>query len=206
MKRAAAPGPNGDPDLELGSIAIALSMTADEAEKELAALTSCGTSMPGYGADPIGPCVLRAGHDGPVHQAANGAKWWPEQTLTVRDLTPPRLISAQLLDEADPPIDLGELLGTRTFDEIAQDSIDCAITHPEPLDGAGIWEAIVRLYGGLFPPQCRAEYRDPVTPAGRCRLTEGHDGQHRDAMVGPDGLDWDDTVAMYPTTTPEDGQ
>ncbi|MFC1410480.1 hypothetical protein ACEZCY_14570 [Streptacidiphilus sp. N1-12] len=27
--------------------------------------------------NPIGPCILRAGHDGPVHVAANGAKWWP---------------------------------------------------------------------------------------------------------------------------------
>lgn len=37
MKRAAVPGANGD--LELGGIAFALSMTADEAENEVAALT-----------------------------------------------------------------------------------------------------------------------------------------------------------------------
>jgi hypothetical protein len=70
----------------------------------------CGASMPGYGAEPIGPCVLRHGHDGPVHQAASGAKWWPEQTLDVVDLTPPMPISTQLLDDADPPIDLGSRL------------------------------------------------------------------------------------------------
>lgn len=25
----------------------------------------------------LGPCVLRHGHDGPGHKAANGAQWWP---------------------------------------------------------------------------------------------------------------------------------
>jgi hypothetical protein len=39
-------------------------------------LTWCAASMPGLGGEPIGPCVLRAGHDGPVHQAADGARWW----------------------------------------------------------------------------------------------------------------------------------
>ncbi|MEE4546477.1 hypothetical protein V2S66_31495 [Streptomyces sp. V4-01] len=40
-------------------------------------LTWCAASMPGVGGEPIGPCVLRAGHDGPVHQTATGARWWP---------------------------------------------------------------------------------------------------------------------------------
>ena len=39
-------------------------------------LAWCAASMPGVGGEPVGPCVLRAGHDGPVHQAASGAKWW----------------------------------------------------------------------------------------------------------------------------------
>jgi hypothetical protein len=112
----------------------------------------CGASMTGLGADPIGPCVLRAGHDGPVHQAANGAKWWPEQTLTVRDLTPPRLISAQLLEDADPPINLGPLLDTRQFAEIMDDLDPATIAPPPPPpDGAGLYEGIVRLYGAMFP-------------------------------------------------------
>lgn len=39
-------------------------------------LTWCAASMRGVGGEPIGPCVLRAGHDGPVHQAADGARFW----------------------------------------------------------------------------------------------------------------------------------
>lgn len=38
MKRAAAPGPGGDPDLELGDLAIALDTVADNAARHLAAL------------------------------------------------------------------------------------------------------------------------------------------------------------------------
>jgi hypothetical protein len=37
----------------------------------------CGASAHTGFTHPVGPCVLRAGHDGPVHQAADGAKWWP---------------------------------------------------------------------------------------------------------------------------------
>lgn len=47
----------------------------DEPET-LPPLAWCAASMSGIGGQPIGPCVLRAGHDGPVHQAANGARWW----------------------------------------------------------------------------------------------------------------------------------
>lgn len=39
--------------------------------------TWCGASMHTGLSDPVGPCVLRAGHDGPVHQDTHGAKWWP---------------------------------------------------------------------------------------------------------------------------------
>lgn len=38
---------------------------------------TCDASMAALVGDPIGPCVLRHGHDGPVHQAVDGAKWWP---------------------------------------------------------------------------------------------------------------------------------
>lgn len=82
----------------------------------------CGASTPDLGVGtPMGPCVLRHGHDGPVHQAASGAKWWPEQTLEVRDLTPPRRISTELADEA-------------------------------AADGAGLYEALMEMFGGLLPP------------------------------------------------------
>ncbi|SEO83256.1 hypothetical protein [Actinacidiphila rubida] len=39
MARAAQPGPNGDPDLELGGLAVALAMVANDAEQEIARLT-----------------------------------------------------------------------------------------------------------------------------------------------------------------------
>jgi hypothetical protein len=58
----------------------------------------------------FGPCILRLGHDGPGHKAANGAEWWPKQTLTVTDLTPPMPISTERLEGADPPVDLGSML------------------------------------------------------------------------------------------------
>jgi hypothetical protein len=38
---------------------------------------TCDASTPSAVGDPLGPCVLRYGHDGPVHQTAGGAKWWP---------------------------------------------------------------------------------------------------------------------------------
>ncbi|MEC3993985.1 hypothetical protein VSR01_10690 [Actinacidiphila sp. DG2A-62] len=37
-------------------------------------ITWCGASMPDAGGEPIGPCILRADHDGPVHQAAMPVK------------------------------------------------------------------------------------------------------------------------------------
>lgn len=40
-------------------------------------VTWCGASAYTGLTNPVGPCVLRAGHDGPVHQDANGATWWP---------------------------------------------------------------------------------------------------------------------------------
>lgn len=48
----------------------------DDEPETLPPLAWCGASMPGIGGQPIGPCVLRNGHDGPVHQAANGTRWW----------------------------------------------------------------------------------------------------------------------------------
>lgn len=223
----------------------------------------CGASMPGYGGTPIGPCVLRAGHDGPVHQAADGAKWWPEQTLDIVDLTPPMPIGTQLLDEADPPINLGALLGTRPFAEIMEDIDPATIAPPPPPpDGASIYDTVVRMYGVLLSPsepgppcacggtttvhayncpihpmrllaaewqatqalpqelrdaglhfaydttpdQCRSEYHRPGYASARCDLPAGHSDYHRDQTVPGGAFRWDDTVAMYPTTTPEDGQ
>lgn len=37
--------------------------------------TTCDASHDSGFTNPLGPCVLRAGHDGPLHQDANGATW-----------------------------------------------------------------------------------------------------------------------------------
>lgn len=40
----------------------------------------CGASLDTGIGTPLGPCVLRHDHDGPVHQDAHGATWWPTST------------------------------------------------------------------------------------------------------------------------------
>ncbi|OII63794.1 hypothetical protein BJP40_02630 [Streptomyces sp. CC53] len=45
---------------------------------------ACGASTIGFFGTPLGPCALRRGHAGPMHQAANGAAWWPRADA-VRD-------------------------------------------------------------------------------------------------------------------------
>lgn len=42
----------------------------------------CGASTRGFGPMPLGPCVLRHGHDGPVHQDENGAQWTDPRPAT----------------------------------------------------------------------------------------------------------------------------
>jgi hypothetical protein len=37
---------------------------------------TCDASIPSVPRGALGPCVLRYDHDGPVHQAADGARWW----------------------------------------------------------------------------------------------------------------------------------
>ncbi|MGA5486680.1 hypothetical protein ACPCK1_02765 [Streptomyces pseudogriseolus] len=46
--------------------------------------TTCDASTAGLAGDTLGPCILRHGHDGPVHKDATGATWWP-----ARHPTPP---------------------------------------------------------------------------------------------------------------------
>jgi hypothetical protein len=38
--------------------------------------TTCDASFDTGTTSPAGPCILRAGHDGPLHQDATGATWW----------------------------------------------------------------------------------------------------------------------------------
>ncbi|MFF8034893.1 hypothetical protein [Streptomyces sp. NPDC016626] len=43
--------------------------------------TTCDASASGLTGS-LGPCILRARHDGPVHQDAHGATWWTHRTPT----------------------------------------------------------------------------------------------------------------------------
>lgn len=45
--------------------------------------TTCDAShTAGLAGGHLGPCILRHGHDGPVHQDARGATWWTDPTAT----------------------------------------------------------------------------------------------------------------------------
>ncbi|WP_119728355.1 hypothetical protein [Thermomonospora amylolytica] len=68
----------------------------------------CGASTTGLTAGPIGPCILRAGHDGPIHQAADGVRWigTPGQQITVPAMAP-----------EDVPADLIEIVADIMFDD-----------------------------------------------------------------------------------------
>lgn len=55
-----------------GTVGAALERTCDASQAidlDLAA-----------GPSAFGPCVLRNGHDGPVHKDGNGKEWWPTAT------------------------------------------------------------------------------------------------------------------------------
>lgn len=45
----------------------------------------CGASAQGAQGNPIGPCILRQGHDGPVHQDSDGVKWTGPESLAGRE-------------------------------------------------------------------------------------------------------------------------
>lgn len=46
--------------------------------REAAAGGTCDASLSDTGfVSPLGPCILRHGHDGPVHKDASGSTWWP---------------------------------------------------------------------------------------------------------------------------------
>lgn len=50
---------------------------ADAVMAELGESTAtCDASIPSIGSTPIGPCILRRDHGGPIHKAASGASWW----------------------------------------------------------------------------------------------------------------------------------
>lgn len=78
---------------------------------------------------------------------------------------------------------------------LADDTIRRAVEG----NGTGQMLGLLGTLGDIPVEQCRAEFHGTGLPSGRCRLADGHDGMHRDAMVDPDGLDWIEDVAMYPT-------
>lgn len=103
-------------------------------------LAWCGASAPGVGREPLGPCVLRHGHDGPVHQGADGAKWWPRVG---------GIVHPQPVGETTDCVWPLPATGSRPMVKI----------HPP--DGARIYEELMRLFGSPLPP-----YAPP--PKGSC--------------------------------------
>jgi hypothetical protein len=55
---------------------------------------TCDASVEGMGSTPLGPCVLRANHHGPVHRSANGATWWLREGVPHPELDGVRLDGA----------------------------------------------------------------------------------------------------------------
>lgn len=51
--------------------------------RDRAPFTCDASTTTGLGA--VGPCVLRLGHDGPIHEDRAGARWWP--TISFSDRT-----------------------------------------------------------------------------------------------------------------------
>lgn len=69
----------------------------------------CGASIRGLFDSPIGPCVLRADHRGPVHQAADGSKWSEAATPVPADDLRDRIAEAipyELI--ATPAVGIGD--------------------------------------------------------------------------------------------------
>lgn len=120
---------------------------------------ACGASTPGVGSDPLGPCVLRHGHDGPVHQAASGATGWPTPDITVDDRMPPQPANAC-------PCGGGDFDGERIH------ALGCPV-HPARL------HAIEAAATAALPPEARDaglrfEYATPPL-----RVTACDAGRHR---------------------------
>lgn len=123
-------------------------------------LTWCAASMPGAGGEPIGPCVLRAGHDGPIHQASTGAKWWPvdggvttvPETLSERESEAFRAAWNAHQQRGDKvPVDAVVPLGPVRDEGF----------HPP----AGLYDRMIQLCGGPLPDE-----RPRLCPCGAQRF------------------------------------
>lgn len=152
----------------------------DEQLAQLRAAATCDASMPGLDGQPVGPCVLRHGHDGPVHQAANGATWWPTDVGPIPGVRP----AAEILADTDIASGTvpeafraawrrhemrGDKVPIRLIGEddhtLSPDSINTDAIHPEPPDGHTIWVELLRLYGGPLPND-----PPPLCPCGAQRF------------------------------------
>lgn len=109
-------------------------------------LTWCGASMPGVGGEPIGPCVLRHGHDGPVHQASTGARWWLADGGTI---TLPQTLSEQESEAFRAAWNRQQQRG----DKVPVDAVvplgpvrDEGFRPPE-----GLYDRMIELFGGPLP-------------------------------------------------------
>lgn len=76
--------PHGARHTWTGSLAGLADRIATAAPVDLPMGVRCGASILGGGNQPLGPCVLRATHVGPVHQDASGVIWWPTDAELAR--------------------------------------------------------------------------------------------------------------------------
>lgn len=72
---------------------------------------------------------------------------------------------------------------------------------PQELRDAGLYFAY-----HTTPDLCPAEYHRPGYADARCDLPAGHPDYHRDQTAPGGTFRWDDSVAMYPTSSPEDNR
>lgn len=130
------------------------STSADPASRP--PITWCGASLGTGLGEPLGPCILRHGHDGPVHQDADGAKWWPTDAGTPPGIRP----TAEIL--ADPGITDGTVpaLGQRAHAAVG------AVTRAQLHDA-------IRTLARLDPKWWRTELGRMARMEGRRRFLGG---------------------------------
>lgn len=142
-------------------------------------VATCDASMLGITGKPIGPCVLRHDHPGPVHRAADETTWWPTP-----DDGPTTAVTEQ-----PTPDDEAVAAELRTI-------ADAIVADAETYPGAGanwhngIDHAIKAMRAradwmdhrtdGLTPP---ADGLPPAKPIRWCVLRHDHD---RYGCTGPD--------------------
>lgn len=111
--------------------------------------STCDASTTGLVGRPVGPCVLRHQHDGPVHRDANGTTWSPSPGCT----------RAELVDQA------ARVLLEVWLQRAEEHVIASAEEHCRELAGAAV-DALLRPVPGGRPLPAEP-FREPRTEADR---------------------------------------